>query len=96
MSDRQLELMYVCSHLPNELWVSTVRYIILTDVSMKPVAEVAEPVIERQEDVCNESWHLWEHPALHFFVWYIDHFVSFPFPSILLHVFFFSQIWYTK
>ena len=42
-------------YLADELGVSGVSDVILSDVAVKPVAEIQEAIVERKKDVCDES-----------------------------------------
>ena len=45
----------VVLYLADELGVSGVSDVILSDVAVKPVAEIQETIVEGQKDVCDES-----------------------------------------
>ena len=44
-----------CTYLAHQFRISGVGDVILSDVTMQPVAEVHEAVIQRQEDICDQA-----------------------------------------
>ncbi|KAG8311512.1 hypothetical protein J6590_042380 [Homalodisca vitripennis] len=43
-------------HLADEYGLGGVAYIILSHVSMKPVAEIQEPVVKGKQDIRHHPW----------------------------------------
>merc|ERR1719348_2334572 len=71
-------------NLPCELWIPSIRNIILPDVSMKPVREVEILVIHADDDVSHDPWHLGQDPPLHLLAGHIDHLLRGPVPGLCL------------
>jgi len=70
-------------HLTNELGLEGVCDVVLPDVSVKPVGEIQELVVERQQEVGNQSRHVRESPSFNAERFHGDGSVSLPLATLV-------------
>ena len=44
------------THLSNKLWVLPVSDVILADITMQPVAEIQEAIIQGEKNICDQTY----------------------------------------
>lgn len=64
--------------LPDEDWLGGIGNVVLSEVAVQPVGKVHELVVERDDKVRDQPWHVWQCPALDFFRLDLDHLLDLP------------------